>query len=107
MKSQIGYLLNIQPELGIEHYSSIAGTQANPTFIFIDGLNEATQAEILWQEIIDISKKSIPGSLKFVVSSRANTSADLNGYILTASDEVYLYGEKKKDIPVLAPMHFG
>ena len=96
LKSQIGYLLNIQPELGIEYYSSIAGTQANPTFIFIDGLNEATQAEILWQEIIDISKKSIPGSLKFVVSSRANTSADLNGYILTESDEVYLYGEKKE-----------
>jgi len=96
LRAQIGYLLNIQPELDIEHYSSIAGTQANPTFILIDGLNEAAQAESLWQEIIDISKKSIPGSLKFVVSSRANTSADLNGYTLTASDEVYLYGEKKE-----------
>ena len=96
LKAQIAYLLNIQHELGIEHYSSIAGTQASPTFILIDGLNEAAQAASLWQEIIDISKKSIPGSLKFVVSSRANASADLNGYTLTESDEVYLYGEKKE-----------
>jgi tetratricopeptide (TPR) repeat protein len=96
LRAQIAYLLNIQPEKDIEAYPSIPGTQANPTFIFIDGLNEAAQAESLWQEIIDISKDSIPGSLKFVVSSRANTSVDLNSFTLNEADEVYLYGEKKE-----------
>jgi tetratricopeptide (TPR) repeat protein len=96
LRAQIAYLLNIQPEIDIEAYPSIPGTQANPTFIFIDGLNEAAQAESLWHEIIDISKDSIPGSLKFVVSSRANTSVDLNSFTLNEADEVYLYGEKKE-----------
>ena len=96
LQAQIAYMLNIQLELGIEAYPTLAGTQVNPTFILIDGLNEAARAENLWREIIDISKKSIPGSLKFVVSSRANTASDLNNYILSESDGEYLYGDKKE-----------
>ncbi|MEY4142467.1 MAG: hypothetical protein RL110_1839 [Bacteroidota bacterium] len=96
LRAQIAHLLNIQPELGIEDYTSISGTQARPTFILIDGLNEAVQCESLWQEIFEISKKCTPGSLKFVVSSRANTSSDLNRYPFAEADEVYLYGEKKE-----------
>jgi tetratricopeptide (TPR) repeat protein len=95
LQTQIAHMLNIQPELGINAYSSIAGTQSNPTFILIDGLNEASQAEKIWKEIIEISKESNPGSLKFVVSSRANTASDLNNYILPESDEKYLFGNKK------------
>jgi tetratricopeptide (TPR) repeat protein len=106
LQAQIAHLLNIQPELGLEHYASIAGTQTNPTFILIDGLNEAAQAESLWQEIIEISKKYTRGSLKFVVSSRANTSADLNFYILSESDEEYLYGEKKEGHKSLSDFAF-
>jgi tetratricopeptide (TPR) repeat protein len=94
--AQIAYLLNIQPELSIAQYPSIAGTQANPTFIFIDGLNEALQAESIWQEILNISKISVPGSIKFVVSSRANSSADVNSFAITDADELYIYGEKKE-----------
>lgn len=96
LQAQIAHLLNIQQELDIEHYTSISGTQASPTFILIDGINEALHGESLWQEILEISKKSTPGSLKFVVSSRANTSAELNRYPLVDIDEVYLYGEKKE-----------
>ena len=96
LKAQIAYLLNIQPELSIEQYPSIAGTQANPTFIFIDGLNEALQAESIWQEILNISKISVPGSIKFVVSSRANSSADIIGFAITDADELHMYGEKKE-----------
>lgn len=96
LQAQIAHLLNIQPELGMEDYTYISATQASPTFILIDGLNEAVQGESLWQEIFEISKKCTPGSLKFVVSSRANTSADLNRYPLNESDEVCLYGEKKE-----------
>jgi len=106
LQGQIAHLLNIQPELGIEDYTSISGTQASPTFILIDGLNEAVQGESLWQEILEISKKSTPGSLKFVVSSRANTSADLNRYPLVDVDEVYLYGEKKEGHTELSAFAF-
>lgn len=106
LQAQIAHLLNIQPELGIEDYTSISGTQASPTFILIDGLNEAVQGESLWQEILEISKKSTPGSLKFVVSSRANTSADLNRYPLVDVDEVYLYGEKKEGHTELSAFAF-
>jgi tetratricopeptide (TPR) repeat protein len=96
LRAQIAYLLNIQPELSIEQYQSIAGTQANPTFIFIDGLNEALQAESIWQEILNISKISVPGSLKFVVSSRANSSEVINSFTITDADELHIYGEKKE-----------
>lgn len=58
LRAQIAHLLNIQPELGIEDYTSISGTQARPTFILIDGLNEAVQCESLWQEIFEISKNA-------------------------------------------------
>lgn len=95
LQAQIAHMLNIQPELGVKAYPSIAGTQSNPTFILIDGLNEATHAQNLWREIIEISKESIPGSLKFVVSCRVNTASDLNNYILHESDGEYLFGDKR------------
>ena len=78
LKQQIAYLLNIDLSNRLENYKSIAGTQAHPTFILIDGLNEANNAEDLWQEIIELSKLFEPGSLKFVVTNRANTIVDLN-----------------------------
>lgn len=106
LREQIAYLLNIQPEISLEDYQSISGTQEKPTFILIDGLNESSQAESIWEEIIDISKQSIPGSLKFVVSSRANTSEYLNNYKLTEKDENYLYGEKKEGYSGLAAYTF-
>ena len=93
---QLAYLLNIQTELGIESYPALSGTQASPIFILIDGLNEAHNAEQLWNEIIQLSQKTMPGSVKFVVTSRANTAADLNRYVYTDAEENYLYGDKKE-----------
>ncbi len=95
LKKQIAYLLNIDTEIGIENYTSISGTQAQPTFILIDGLNEANNAEEIWQEIIDLSKLFEPGSLKFVVTNRANTRAELNRYLVSEKDQDLLFGENK------------
>ena len=93
---QLAYLLNIQSELGIESYPSLSGTQADPTFILIDGINEASNAEQLWNELLQLSKKTIPGSVKFVVSSRANTAVDLNRFVCADTDEKVLFCDKKE-----------
>jgi len=93
LNQQIAYLLNIDFTKGLEDYTSISGTQAEPTFILIDGLNEANNAEQIWQEIIDLSKVFEPGSLKFVVTNRANSKADLERYVVSDSENDLLYGE--------------
>ncbi len=95
LKKQIAYLLNIDAEKGLENYASIAGTQDQPTFILIDGLNEANNAEEIWQEMIDLSKLFEPGSLKFVVTNRANTKAELTRYVVSESEQDLLFGENK------------
>ncbi len=95
LKAQIAYLLNIDLHQGLENYSALAGTQAAPTFILIDGLNEANHAEAIWQEILSLSTIFEPGSLKFVVTNRANTKADLERYLVSDKEQEYLYGENK------------
>jgi len=95
LKDQVAYLLNIDAIEGLEKYTSVSGTQAEPTFILIDGLNEANNAEAIWIEIIEWSKIVEPGSVKFVVTSRANTKSDLERYKTEEADLNYLYGENK------------
>ena len=95
LKQQIAYLLNIDLSVGLENYKSISGTQAQPTFILIDGLNEANNAEEIWQEIIELSKLFKPGCLKFVVMNRANTILDLNRYKKNVDNENQNYNETK------------
>lgn len=97
LKQQIAYLLNIDLSLGLAQYPSIAGSQAQPTFILIDGLNEANHAEEIWQEIIELSKLFEPGSLKVVVTNRANTKADLDRYPISENEQAFLYGENKEN----------
>jgi hypothetical protein len=97
LKEQIAYLLNIDVQKGLENYKAIAETQANPTLILIDGLNEANNAETIWQEIIELCKLFEPGSLKFVVTSRANTRIDLDRYYIDEVDSNLLYGEKNDE----------
>ena len=97
LTAQIAYLLNIDVEKGLENYSAIAGTQSEPTFILIDGLNEANNAEALWQEILSLSTTFELGSLKFVVTSRANTKADLERYLVSDKQQELLYGEIKEN----------
>jgi tetratricopeptide (TPR) repeat protein len=92
---QLAYLLNIDATENLSNYKHIAGTQASPTMVLIDGLNEAAQAEALWQEVLDISKTFEPGSLKFVATSRANSKADIERYALAEYDENLVYGENK------------
>jgi tetratricopeptide (TPR) repeat protein len=97
LKEQIAYLLNINLLDGLENYTSIAGSQAQPTFILIDGINEANNSEDIWQEIIQLSKIFAPGSLKFIVTNRANTKADLKRYVINETDIDLLYGENKNN----------
>ncbi len=97
LKEQIAYLLNIDLGQGLQNYSSLAGTQAEPTFILIDGLNEANHSEAIWQEILSLSVIFETGSLKFVVTNRANTKADLDRYLVSDKDQELLYGENKNN----------
>ena len=80
LKQQISYLLNIDLEKGLADYTTIHGTQASPTFVLIDGLNEAINAEEIWLEIIALCKIFEAGTIKFVVTNRINTKADLIRY---------------------------
>ncbi|WP_297510941.1 tetratricopeptide repeat protein [Flavobacterium sp.] len=103
LRAQLCYLLNIDEREILSQYPSLAGTQDAPTFVLIDGLNEAPHSEALWQELFDISKYFEPGSLKFVVSSRANTADDINRYTITTEQASFLYGTKNdKEIQVSA-----
>ena len=97
LKEQIAYLLNIDLGQGLQNYSSLAGTQAEPTFILIDGLNEANHSEAIWQEILSLSAIFETGSLKFVVTNRANTKADLDRYLVSDKEQELLYGENKNN----------
>jgi len=96
LSEQIAYLLNIDESVGLNAYTSIAGTQEAPTFILIDGLNEAYHAEILWKEVLELSRLFEPGSLKFVVTARANSKADLGRYSASGDDMNLIYGENKE-----------
>jgi tetratricopeptide (TPR) repeat protein len=95
LREQLAYLLNIDATQELSNYGHIAGTQASPTMVLIDGLNEASKAEALWHEVLEISKIVEPGSLKFVVTSRANSKVDIERYALAESDESLVYGENK------------
>ena len=101
LAAQIAYLLNIDLQQGLEKYTSFAGTQAEPTFILIDGLNEASHAEAIWQQILALSTIFEPGSVKFVVTNRANTKADLERYLVSNKQQELLYGENKENENVL------
>ena len=97
LTAQIAYLLNIDLQHGIVNYTSLAGTKATPTFILIDGLNEANHAEAIWQEILSLSTIFEPGSLKFVITNRANTKADIERYLVPDKEQEFLYGENSEN----------
>jgi hypothetical protein len=96
LKEQIAYLLNLDSSLGLNNYSAVSGTQAEPTFILIDGLNEASNAEEIWKEVLELSQIFVAGSLKFVITSRANSKVDIERYTLTKEGEIFIYGENKE-----------
>lgn len=94
---QLTYMLNLEKGRPLSDYPAIAGTQDAPTFILIDGLNEASHSEAIWLEILELAKMFEPGSLKFIITSRANTSADLDRYVLSSQDEDLLYRDDNKE----------
>jgi tetratricopeptide (TPR) repeat protein len=88
---QVAYMLNLDEQFQLSEYRNLWGTQESPTFILIDGLNESLNSEAIWEEILDLVKLFAPGSLKIVVTSRANTSSDLKRFELSKEDEQLLY----------------
>jgi tetratricopeptide (TPR) repeat protein len=96
LQGELAYRLNIEENYPLRDYG-IAGTQAEPTIILLDGLNEAKNSEQLWDEMLQLSKQFEPGGLKFVVGNRANAKDDLNRYTISDADEALLYGEKKEN----------
>jgi len=105
--AQLCYLLNIDEQENLNQYTAIAGKQEAPTFVLIDGLNEAHESEKLWSELFEISKQFESGSLKFVVTSRANSADEINRYALSDEHEGFLYGDAKdKEMQVSAYTHW-
>ena len=96
LKEQIAYQLNLDSTIDLKEYKNIAGTQEEPTFILIDGLNEASNAETIWSEILEISTLFQSGSVKFVITNRANSNAELERYALLDEQEEFIYGERKE-----------
>lgn len=96
LANQIAYLLNIDESKGLGAYPSIAGTQEAPTFILIDGLNEDFNAEVLWKEVLELSQLFEPGSLKFVVTTRAITNSDIERYSVSGESLRIIYGESRE-----------
>jgi len=90
---EVKHILNIDFKANLLDYNNIAGTQSNPTIILIDGLNEASLSQKVWNEILMLSKKFEQGSLKFVVTSRVNSQADLDRYHLDEKDGSLIYKE--------------
>jgi tetratricopeptide (TPR) repeat protein len=90
---EVKHILNIDFKASLLDYNNIAGTQSNPTIILIDGLNEASLSQKVWNEILMLSKKFEQGSLKFVVTSRVNSQADLDRYHLDEKDGSLIYKE--------------
>ncbi len=106
LKEELCYQLNMDFSLDIAQYISLAGTQEDPFFILIDGLNESSYAENIWQEILEISKVFEPGSLKFIITSRANTKIDIDRYVLSENQLQYIYGENKDHVKSLSGFAF-
>jgi tetratricopeptide (TPR) repeat protein len=104
---QLAYLLNLDPAAAPEAYTALAGTQDRPVFILVDGLNEAPQAAALWQELKQLAMRLAPGALKWVVSVRANSRADLQPYALEDHEQELLYGARKDgEVGVAAQAHW-
>jgi tetratricopeptide (TPR) repeat protein len=107
LAEQLCYLLNIDASIGLAEYTNISGTQESPTMVLIDGLNEAHNAESLWQELFEISQCFTPGSLKFVVSTRATNSAEVNRYSISSEQLSHLFGDSKdNELQVSAFIHW-
>jgi hypothetical protein len=95
LKAEIAYQLNLDEAFGLNQFTSVAGTQADPTFFLIDGLNEAENAETIWREIIELSAFFEPGSVKFIITNRANGKDELDRYEISDEEQNLLYGENK------------
>ena len=97
LQEQLAYMLNLEPGRSLGDYEHIAGTQAAPTFVLLDGLNEASNAVSVWNEVLEVAGMFTPGSIKFVVTSRSNSNADIERYGLTESQEELLYRDSKSE----------
>lgn len=107
LREQIAYLLNLNMDYGLENYLAIPGTQLKPSFIIIDGLNEAINSETIWNEILELCTIFKTGSLKIIVSARITTKLELSQYKISDNQSKFFYtGKRETKIAVNDILHW-
>ena len=101
IREEIAYLLNLDPTLPLNKYTVLAQVQDAPTFVLVDGLNEAKEADKLWKEMVEMSTEFKPGALKFVITNRTNSVFDLQQYTLSYEQCSLMFTDKKEKITQL------
>lgn len=74
---ELCYRLNLTPDSSFEETSFLHYEQENPLMILIDGANENSNSNALFDSIIQFLEKHKGGHIKIVLSWRVNTKSEL------------------------------
>ena len=91
LREDLSEILDLDTNYQLKEYASIAGTQIKPVIILLDSLNESRESIKLWKDIKSISRDFEPGSLKWVVTCRANNRNGLSCYRVEQENQELLY----------------
>lgn len=101
LKEELCYLLNIDENESLSAYHAIAGTQNEPFFLLIDGINESAEEQTIWKEIKALSQEFKSGVLKTIVTCRVNSKDDLDRFKLEKKYKEILHTESQDEIKSL------
>ena len=101
LKEELCYLLNINENESLSAYQAIAGTQNEPFFLLIDGINESAEEQMIWKEIKALSQEFKSGVLKTIVTCRVNSKDDLDRFKLEKKYLDKIYTESQNEIKSL------
>ncbi|MDC3308989.1 tetratricopeptide repeat protein [Crocinitomicaceae bacterium] len=101
LKEDLCYLLNINENESLSAYHAIAGTQNEPFFLLIDGINESAEEQTIWKEIKALSQEFKSGVLKTIVTCRVNSKDDLDRFKLEKKYKEILHTESQDEIKSL------
>ncbi|MDG1099514.1 MAG: hypothetical protein P8O20_09030 [Bacteroidia bacterium] len=102
LKEELCYLLNINENESLSAYQAIAGTQNEPFFLLIDGINESIEEQMIWKEIKALSQEFKSGVLKTIVTCRVNSKDDLDRFKLEKKYKEILQTESQDEIKTLS-----
>jgi len=106
LSEELCYLMNIDHAIAINKYTALSGTQSEPTFVLVDGLNEAPKSKELWKEITAIISQFDLGTIKFVVTCRTNSKNDLDRFQLNPEIKNTIYHQSEKELSCLGDAAF-